>query len=92
MDVAQSVRLPNKTKRSWVQTSTFHHGIMSITTIKILKVKIRNVAPDTTQRQTRNTTHNHGEVGLQLDEDNALVASEDEDETSKSISSSSNGS
>ena len=28
-------------------------------------------------------SHNHGDIGLQLDEDNVLVASDDEDETSK---------
>ena len=37
-------------------------------------------------------SHNHGEIRLQLDEDNALVASDDEDETSQSSSSSSGGS
>ena len=36
-------------------------------------------------------SHNHGDVGLQLDEDNVLVASDDEDETSQSSSSSSDG-
>ena len=40
------------------------------------------MASDTTQRQTRSMTHNLDEVGLQLDEDNALVAIDDEDETS----------
>ena len=62
------------------------------TTIKILKEKIPNAAPTTTQRQTRSMSHNHGDVGLQLDEDNALVASDDEDDTSQSSSSSSDGS
>ena len=37
-------------------------------------------------------SHNHGDVGLQLDEDNVLVASDYEDETSQSSSSSSHGS
>ena len=37
-------------------------------------------------------SHNHSDVGLQLDEDNALVASDDEDETSRSSFSSSYGS
>ena len=37
-------------------------------------------------------SHNHGDIGLLLDEDNALVASDDEDETSQSSSTSSNGS
>ena len=50
--------------------------------IKILKEKILNVALDTRQRQTRSMPHNHDDVGLQLDEDNALVAIDDEDETS----------
>ena len=36
-------------------------------------------------------SHNHGEVGLQLDEDNASV-SDDEDDTSQSSSSSLDGS
>ena len=40
------------------------------------------MASDTTQRQIRSMTHNHDEVGLQLDENNALVAIDDEDETS----------
>ena len=35
---------------------------------------------------------NHSDVGLQLDEDNALVASDDEDDTSQSSSSLSVGS
>ena len=35
--------------------------------------QIPNVALATTQRQTRSMSHNHGEVGLQLDEDNVLV-------------------
>ena len=46
-------------------------------TVKILKQKIPNLGPDTTQRQTRRMSHNPGEVGLQLDEDNALVSSDD---------------
>ena len=37
-------------------------------------------------------SHNHSDVGLQLYEDNVLVASDDEDETSQSSSSSLNGS
>ena len=32
--------------------------------------------------------HNQGEVGLQLDEDNALIANDDEDETSQTLVSS----
>ena len=44
---------------------------------------------DATQIHTRSMSHNHGDVGLQLDEDNALVASDDEDDTSQSSSSSS---
>ena len=51
----------------------------------ILKEKLPNVAQDTTQIQRRNKSHNHVSVGLQLDEDNALVASEEEDETSSSL-------
>ena len=43
----------------------------------------------TQQRQTISMTHNHNEVGLQLDEDNALVATNDEDETSQTPTSSS---
>ena len=41
-------------------------GHLRQTTIKIIKEKIPNVAPDTTQRQTRSMSHNHGEVGLQF--------------------------
>ena len=37
-------------------------------------------------------SHNHGEVRLQLDEENALVASDDEDETSQCATSSLDGS
>ena len=37
-------------------------------------------------------SHNHISVGLQLDEDDALVASEEEDETSECATSSSDGS
>ena len=32
-------------------------------------------------------SHSHGDVGLQLDEDNVFVASDDEDETPQSSSS-----
>ena len=39
---------------------------------------------DATQRQTGSMSHNHGDVGMQLDEDKALVACDDEDETSQS--------
>ena len=42
------------------------------------------MAPDTTQIRTRSMSHNRGDVGLQLDEDNVLVVSDDEDETSQS--------
>ena len=37
-------------------------------------------------------SHNHGDIGLQFDEDIALVASDDEDEASQGSSSSSDGS
>ena len=67
-------------------------GRLRQTTIKIIKEKIPNVAPNATQRRARSMSHNGGDVGLQLDEDNALVASDDEDETSQSFSSSSDGS
>ena len=46
----------------------------------------------TQQRQTISMTHNHNEVGLQLDEDNALVATDEEDETSQCATSSLDGS
>ena len=36
-------------------------------------------------------SHNPGDVGLQLNEDNVLVASDDEDATSRSSSSSTDG-
>ena len=49
------------------------------------------MAPNTTQRQTRNMTHNQSEFGLQLYEENALVGTDDEDETSQTPTSSSNG-
>ena len=55
------------------------------------KREVLIVAPNTTQRQTRSMIHNHDEVGLQLDEDNALVAIDDEDETSQTPTSSSDG-
>ena len=47
---------------------------------------------DATKRRTRSISHNHDDVGLQLDEVNALVASDDEGETSQTSSSSSGGS
>ena len=47
---------------------------------------------DMIQRQTRSISHNHDEVGLQLDEDGSLVANDDNGETSQSSSSLSNGS
>ena len=50
------------------------------------------MSPNTTQRQTRGMTHKHGEVGLQLDKDNALVATDDEDKSSLTPTSSSYGS
>ena len=62
------------------------------TTVKILKQKISNMGPDKTQRKTRRMSYNPSEAGLQLDEDNALVASDDEDETSQTSSTSSDGS
>ena len=67
-------------------------GHLRPTTIKIIKEKIPNMVPNATQRRTRSMPHNDGDVGLQLDEDNALVASDDEDDTSQSSSSSSDGS
>ena len=67
-------------------------GHLRQTTIKIIKEKIPDMVSSATQRRTRSMSHNHGDVGLQLDEDNALVASDDEDETSQSSSSSSDGS
>ena len=67
-------------------------GHLRKTTINIIKEKIPYVPNDATQIRTRSMSHNHGDVGLQLDEDNALVASDDEDETSQSSSSSSDGS
>ena len=61
--------------------------------VNILKEeKIPNVALETTQRQTKSMTHNHGEVRLQLDEENSLVSTDDEDETSETPTSSSYGS
>ena len=50
------------------------------------------MGPDKTQRKTRRMSYNPSEAGLQLDEDNALVASDDEDETSQTSSTSSDGS
>ena len=47
---------------------------------------------DATQICTRSISNNHGDVGLQLVEDNALISSDDEDNTSQSSSSSSVGS
>ena len=61
------------------------------TAINIIKEKIPDVPNDATQIRTRSMSHNHGDVGLQLDEDNALVASGDEDDTSQSSFSSSVG-
>ena len=60
-------------------------GHLRQTTIKIIKEKITDMVSSSTQRQRRSMSHNHGDVGLQLDEDNALVASDDEDETSQSF-------
>ena len=51
-------------------------GHLRQTTINILKEKLPHVAQDTTQIQTRSMSHNHVLVGLQLDEDNALVTSQ----------------
>ena len=49
------------------------------------------MASDTTQRQRRSVTRNHDEVRLQLDEDNALIAIDDEDDTSQTPTSSCDG-
>ena len=61
-------------------------GHLRQTTIKIIKEKISDVPPDATQKR-RSMCHDHGDIGLLLDEDNALVACDDEDETSQSSSS-----
>ena len=50
------------------------------------------MAPDTTERQTRSMTHNHNEARLQLYKENALIATDDEGETSQTPTSSSDGS
>ena len=68
-------------------TKTDH---LRLTTIRILKEKIPKVSLEMTKRQTTSMSHNHGDFGLQLDEDNALVANDEEDETSQSSFSSSN--
>ena len=57
------------------------------TTIKIIKEKILDVPHDVTQRWTRSMSHKYGDVEAQLDEDNALIASDNEDETLQSSSS-----
>ena len=44
-------------------------GRLRQTTIKIIKEKIPSAGAEMTTRRTRSTSHNHGEVGLQLDED-----------------------
>ena len=67
-------------------------GHLRQTTVKIIKEKIPDMVSTATQRRTRSMCHNHGDVGLQLDEDNVLVANDDEDETSQSSSGSSDGS
>ena len=67
-------------------------GYLRHTRIKILKEKIPNIAPSIPRRRTRSMRHNPNDVGLQLDEDNALVASDDEGETSQTTSSSFDGS
>ena len=43
------------------------------------------------KRQTRSMTHYHDDVELQFDEDNALIAIDDEDETSQTPTISSYG-
>ena len=48
--------------------------------------------PTEHREKKRSMSHNHGDIGLQLDEDNALVASDDEDETSQRSTSSTDGS
>ena len=59
-------------------------GHLRKTTINIIKEKIPDVPNDATQICTRSMSHNHGDVGMQLDEDKALIACDDEDETSQS--------
>ena len=48
-------------------------GHLRQTTMKIIKEKIPDMVSSVTLRRTRSMFHNHGDVGLQLDEDNALV-------------------
>jgi hypothetical protein len=62
-------------------------GHLRQATIKIIKEKIPNMVANEIQRITRSNSHNHKDVGLELDEDNALIASDDEDETSECSSS-----
>ena len=51
-------------------------GHLRQTTIKIIKEKISDMVSNATKRRTKSISQNHGDVGLQLDEDNALVASD----------------
>ena len=67
-------------------------GHLRQTTIKIIKEKIPDVSLNARHRRTRSMFHNHGDIRLQLDEDNTVVASDDEDETSQRSPSSSDGS
>ena len=62
-------------------------GHLRQATIKIIKEKIPNMVSNNIQRLTRSNSHNHKDVGLELDEDNALIATDDEDETSECSSS-----
>ena len=48
-------------------------GHLRQTTIKIIKEKILDMVPNATQRRTRSMSHNHGDVGLQLDEQGACL-------------------
>jgi hypothetical protein len=57
-------------------------GHLRKSTISMIKEKLKMGSTEKVSRQTRSSTHNPADVGLHLDEDNALVNSSEEDESS----------
>jgi hypothetical protein len=65
-------------------------GHLRKSTINMIKEKLKMRSTEKVCRQTRSSTHNPADVGLHLDEDNALINSSEEDESSNMSISGSN--
>jgi hypothetical protein len=65
-------------------------GHLRKSAINMIKEKLKMRSTEKVCRQTRSSTHNPADVGLHLDEDNALINSFEEDESSNMSISGSN--